>query len=157
MYAINATPLEKKHLSRMDIIDLILLRFYKGAKCFNGDWWGCSTEVVEGSPYGYDVRVYLKQSSEHKYYGIAYGYKDDKRDIDFDHILIDELRLEFWIDVLQSSLSEWGYKIYNSENQIISEQSGYPTENEVHRAAVDGYRVLSERKCPLLFKGGVLG
>ena len=140
-------------LSDIRIINFILSKFEKGAKCFNGDWWGGTTESVDGSAYGYDVHVYLKESHDHAYYAIAYAYKDAERSIDLDCILVNEFHLGFWLSVTQNSNGVWGYTIFNSNNEVIEEKFVYLAEHKAHYMAVESFKKLKETNCPLLFNG----
>lgn len=138
---------ELTRLKRNDVILFIISRHAKGAKCFNGDWWGGSRVGVVGSPTGYDAHVVISHGRE-RFIAEVYALKNID-DVDLSHPLLDPFILPFYVDIIfDKSAQGYGFQIYDADGVLIMEEGGYNREVDVHRIA-------SEKCIELMGEGGL--
>lgn len=139
-----------KMLDQHDVVDFILTRFAKGAKCFDGEWWGGSHIPVSGSEHGFDVQVVFEGARDGTYNAVAYAYKNKECDVDIDNILVNKFPLTFWIEVFREDDSAWGFKVKIQDGSILSSGDGIQSELAAHQEAVKMFRESGWAQCPLL-------
>lgn len=130
----------KKNSDLLKIIEFILFKFQKGAKVFNGDWWGWSKSPIPSSRHGSDIHV-VSCSENNRYIVFAYGYKEDSDppEINLEAPLMEPFLLGFSIQIFscnQFGKDLWTYKIFDGSGNIIGEGEHYDTELEAHRRSV---------------------
>ncbi len=150
---LNSNTIPLMTVNEQEIVGFILNKFEKGAKCFDGNWWGGFIDPVVDAPFGFDVNVVLEADSQGVYHAVAHPYLNEKRDVDIRHILLPKFSLSFVIVVEWDEYVEWSYTALNSKHHTIAHESGFHGEVEAHRAGANSVRSLLSDSCPLLFDG----
>lgn len=118
--SLNRKNSDVQKLERDDIIDFILIKFSKGAECFNGDWWGRSNRAVIDSDGGYDVHVFLKDKETSIYYAEAYPLigSGDNADVKLSISLVESFELNFHIIILKKDDELWHVSVYFKDQDM---------------------------------------
>lgn len=150
---LNSNTIPLITVNEQEIVGFILNKFEKGAKCFDGNWWGGFIDPVADAPFGFDVNVVLEADSQGVYYAVAHPYLNEKRDVDIQRILLPKFQLGFSIVVDGDEHKGWSHTVFNAKHYSIANESGFFGEVEAHRAGANSARTLLSDYCPLLFDG----
>lgn len=131
---------DDKKLGRCKVIEFILFKFQRGAKVFNGDWWGGSKEPLLASPHGFDVNV-LNCGSGQNFLVATYGLKETERgvEIDLETSLMEPFVLGFSIEVVNSfdcAGDHWTYKVLDNNGAMMIKGGQFKAELEACRDSV---------------------